>query len=102
MEYHGTFISFKRKIYSKQGSHIFCLGTWTLVSKPHTGAQPEFFQGRGGLVELGYFDKQFVKNTKKKAPQENIFGLFSPTVKITFQMKSIIQRWIQSGTFFQN
>ena len=38
--------------------------------------QPEIFQGRGGFVELGYFDKYFVKNTRKKAPQRNIFEFF--------------------------
>ena len=30
------------------------------------GAQPEIFQRRGSFVELGHFDKFFVKNTKKK------------------------------------
>ena len=29
-----------------------------------SGAQPEIFQGRGGFVELGHFDKLFVKNIK--------------------------------------
>ena len=24
-----------------------------------SGAQPEFFQGRGGFAELGYFNKKF-------------------------------------------
>ena len=42
----------------------------------NTGAQPEIFQGRGGFVELGHFDKLFVKNTKK-SPAEKNFGAFS-------------------------
>ena len=33
-----------------------------------TGAQPEIFQGRKRFVELGHFDKNFVKNTRKKGP----------------------------------
>ena len=40
------------------------------------GAQPEIFQDRGGFVELGYFDKLFVKKKKKKAPQETIKTTF--------------------------
>ena len=38
-------------------------------------AQPEFFQGRGGFVELGYFDKLFDKNTRKKALQGDTLEL---------------------------
>ena len=34
--------------------------------------QPEIFQGRAGFVELGYFDKHFVKNTR------NVLEVFSP------------------------
>ena len=29
-----------------------------------SSTQPDIFQGRGGFVELGHFDKIFVKNTK--------------------------------------
>ena len=39
------------------------------------GAQPEIFQGRGGFVDLGCFDKLFVKNTRKKGPAGKIFSL---------------------------
>ena len=42
-----------------------------------SGAQPETFQGRGRFVELGDFDKLFVKNTRKKGPTEKKFGAFS-------------------------
>ena len=43
-EYHGIIISFKDKIYSKQGSHIFLLfETWTLVLFLHAAAQIEIF-----------------------------------------------------------
>ena len=46
--------------------------------------QPEIFQGRGGFVELGHFDKLFIKN-KKKAPQGKILELFLlDTLKTTF------------------
>ena len=50
-----------------------------------SGAQPEIFQGRGGFVELGHFNKYFVKNTIKKAPQGKILEFFLlDTVTITF------------------
>ena len=40
--------------------------------------QTENFQGRGGSIELGHFDKHFVKNTRKKGPTGKHFGVFSP------------------------
>ena len=40
------------------------------------GAQPELFQGRGSFVQLGHFDKHFIKKSSKKAPQENILEFF--------------------------
>ena len=50
-----------------------------------TGAQPEIFQGRGGLVGLGQFYKHFVKNTRKKAPHGKIGEFFFlDTLKPTF------------------
>ena len=70
---------FKDRTHSKQGSHISLLfGSWTLVLFPHAGAQPKFFQGRGGFVEIGYFDKHFVKSTREKGPAGKNFGIFSP------------------------
>ena len=40
------------------------------------GAQPEIFQGRGGFVKLGHFNKHFVKNTRKKGAAGKIFGVY--------------------------
>ena len=45
---------------------------------PGVGAQPEIFQGRGDFVELGQFDKYFVKNTRKKGLAGKNFRVFSP------------------------
>ena len=41
--------------------------------------QPETFQasGGGGFVELGHFDKHFVKNTRKRGPAGNISPRYS-------------------------
>ena len=102
MEYHGIFIPFKGKIYSKQGNHISLLfETWILILLPHAGTQTENFQGRGGFMELGHFDKHFLRKNTKKAPQGNILELFVlDTVKTTFQMKNLTQRWTQSVPFF--
>ena len=66
-----------------------------------SGAQPEILQGRAGFVELGHFDKLFVKNTQKKAPQVNILELFLlDTLKTTFWMEDWTQEWTQLGLFF--
>ena len=54
-----------------------------LITK--SGAQPEIFQGRGGFVELGHFDKLFVKNTKRKVSLRKLLELFLlDTLKTTF------------------
>ena len=34
----------------------------------HTGMQQGVFQGRGGFAELGHFDKNFVKKSRKTGP----------------------------------
>ena len=69
----------------------------------YSGAQPEIFQGRGGLVGLGHIYKHFVKNTRKKAAHGNIWWFFLlDTLKTTFWMENVTQRWTQSGHFLQN
>ena len=40
------------------------------------GTQPELFQGRGGFMELGHFDKHLIKKTRKKGPAGKDFRLF--------------------------
>ena len=45
---------------------------------PHADAQPENFQDTGGFLELGHFDKHFVKNTGNEDPAGKNFGAFSP------------------------
>ena len=70
-------------------------GAWTLVLFPHADTQPEIFQGRG-FVELGHFDKHFIKNTQTKDPAGKIFGVFlQDTIKTTFQIENLTQRWTQ-------
>ena len=96
-----SYYSKVRPTQNKGVTFLSLFGTWTLVLFPHAGAQPEIFQGRGGFVELGQFDKDLVKNTKKKAPQGNILKIYDlDTVKTTFRMKKLTQRWTQSGLFF--
>ena len=49
------------------------------------GAQPEIFQGRGGFVKLGHFDKNFIKKSRKKVPQGKKLEFFLlDTLKTTF------------------
>ena len=58
-------------------------------------------QGRGEFVELGHFDKHFVKNTQKRAPQGNVLEFFFlHTLKTIFCMEKLTQRWSQSGPFY--
>ena len=65
-----------------------------------TGAQPEMFQGRGGFVKLGHFDKHFVKNLIKKGPTGKISEFFLlDTLKTTFSMANLTQEWLQSRPF---
>ena len=52
---------------------------------PIPGAQPDIFQGRGGFLKLGHFDKHFIKKPRKKAPQGKILEFFLlDTLKTTF------------------
>ena len=54
------------------------------------------------VVEIGNFDKHFVKNKRKEAPRGNILEFFlQDTLEATFWMKNLIQRWTQSGPFFR-
>ena len=50
----------------------------TTSRTPSAGTQPDFFQGRGGFVELGHFHKLFFKNTRKNGPARKNFRAFSP------------------------
>ena len=53
------------------------------------------------LVELGYFDKHFVKTQEKEAPQGNSLEIFVlNTVKTQFWLENLTHRWKQSGHFF--
>ena len=55
--------------------------------------QPENFQGRRSFMELRHFDKHFVKNKKKKAPQGKISKFFLlDTLKTTFWIENLTQR----------
>ena len=52
--------------------------SWTANVYMIRGAHPEIFQGSGGFMELGHFDKHFSKNTKLEIPAGKIFRAFSP------------------------
>ena len=64
------------------------------------GSQPEIFQGRGSFVELGHFDKFFVKNTREKSPQRKILELLLlDSLKSTFWMEDSTQGWTMTVCF---
>ena len=51
-----------------------------------TGAQSEFFQGKGGFVKFGYFEKYFIKKPRKKALQGKHLRVFLlDTLKLLFE-----------------
>ena len=55
------------------------MNTETCIDKMdiiYAGAEPEIFQGRGGFVDFGYFDKHFVKTQEKKGSTGNNFEFF--------------------------
>ena len=57
----------------------------TKTKNIYAGEQPEIFQGRGGFVKLGHFDKYFNKKSRKKAPQGKCLEFFLlDTLKTTF------------------
>ena len=64
------------------GNFDFILNTLLLhgaglsMNHPRSGAQSEIFQSMGGFVELGHFDKYFVKFSRKKGPPGKKFEVF--------------------------
>ena len=53
-------------------------GAGLSMNHPRSDAQSEIFQSRGGFVELGHFDKDFVKYSRKKgSARKNFEVLFS-------------------------
>ena len=82
--------SFHSKIRSTENKTVkisLLFGTWTLVLFPQASAEPEFFQGGRGFVELGHFDKHFVKNTHKKGTTRVNFSI-DLLLKLHFQRKT--------------
>ena len=64
------------------------------------GSQLEIFQGRGGFLELGHFDKLLVKNTTEKSPQRKILELLLlDSFKSTFWMEDSTQGWTMTVFF---
>ena len=59
-------------------------------------------KGWGRFVELGRFDIDFVKNTRKEARQGKILESFLlDTFKTPFLTENVTQRQTQSESFFQ-
>ena len=49
-----------------------------ITSRTRSGAQTRNSSGQRGFAKLGHFDKYFVKNSRKKEPRMENFGVFSP------------------------
>ena len=55
-----------------------CTNYWEVIETDMYSKQPEFFRAEGWVfVELGHFDKHFVKNAQKVEPVGKHFGIFS-------------------------
>ena len=52
-----------------------------------SGAQPEIFQGRGGIVKLGHFNKHFIKKSRKNTQPGKILKFFL--------LDTLLNGWIQ-------
>ena len=54
-------------------------------------------------MELGHFDKDIVKSTRKRGTAGKHFRVFLPmdTLETTFSVKNLTQRWTESGPFFE-
>ena len=92
-----------RETYSKC-YQAFKMDSFAKRIIPRCRCATRTFQGKGSgrFAELEHFDKDFVKNTKKRGLQRNILEVFVlNTFKATFWMKNLTQRWIQSGSSFQ-
>ena len=56
----------------------------------YSGAQPEMFKGKGGLVGLRQFYKNLVKTREEKVPQGKFWEFFLlDTLKTTFWLESL-------------
>ena len=80
---------------------VLLLQPTTLSQRGSSGAQPEIFQGRGGFMKLGHFDKHFIKKSRKKVPHGKYLKFFPlDTLKTTFWMANLTEGWTQLGHFF--
>ena len=62
-----------------------------------TGVRTEIFQGKGGFLELGHFDKHFVKNTRKKRAHREKFAWEPIKVQI-FRLSTAHEKFHQICT----
>ena len=59
------------------------------------------FQSREGFLVIGYFNKHFIRNKRKRTLQGNILEFFLlDTFETTFCAENLNQRWTPTGPFF--
>ena len=76
--------------FSDQMKQVEFSYSWNWQATSYPGAQPDIFQGRGGLVKLGHSEKHFVKNSRKKGLAGKTLKFFLlDTVKTTFWMVNL-------------
>ena len=76
----NDFINFSLWFRGTSLSVINSRSLWsvTFENRRALGAQPKIFKDRGGLVELEYFYKHFVKKNRKKGLAGKKLAVFSP------------------------
>ena len=95
-----------KKKHSPNSLVVFILiskGCTKKVSLFQLRHRTRIFQDRGSFVELGRFDKHYVKIEEKNTLQEKSVEFFPlDTLKTTFRMENLTQNWTESGSFFSN
>ena len=80
------------------------LKTIAEVYRLKAGVQSDTFQGRGGFVKLGHFDKHFIKKSRKKSLRGKMFEVFFSQVllKLYFEWQIQPRDGHNQGFFFQS
>ena len=100
---HKTTEQLSRQTYSEQCQTIMMERLQKKKKCLSAGAHPNIFQDSGveGLWDFGTLVNISSKTQENEAPERKILEIFLPdTLKTTFWMENLTQRWTQSGLFF--
>ena len=99
----SSYHSKARSTQNKGVTLLFCLGHGLQCYFLIQARNQKFFKAEEVLWNQGTSITISSKTHERKALLGNLVEFFlQDTVKTTFQMKNLTQRWTQSGPFFQN